>query len=103
MFTALIAQMVISSFSRIFRKTKLFRPYAWLLNARESGANAIRIGGVVVVEGANAIRIGGVVVVEVAVGVDIPEVRSVVNIRRTQPPPTCSNAGYNQLSVTRTL
>ena len=81
--------MVISSFSRIFRKTKLFRPYAWLLNARESGANAIRIGGVVVVE--------------VAVGVDIPEVRSVVNIRRTQPPPTCSNAGYNQLSVTRTL
>lgn len=89
MFTALIAQMVISSFSRIFRKTKLFRPYAWLLNARESGANAIRIGGVVVVE--------------VAVGVDIPEVRSVVNIRRTQPPPTCSNAGYNQLSVTRTL
>lgn len=89
MFTALIAQMVISSFSRIFRKTKSFRPYTWLLNARESGANAIRIGGVVVVE--------------VAVGVDIPEVRSVVNIRRTQPPPTCSNAGYNQLSVTRTL
>ena len=89
MFTALIAQMVISSFSRIFRKTKLFRPYTWLLNARESGANAIRIGGVVVVE--------------VAVGVDIPEVRSVVNIRRTQPPPTSSNAGYNQLSVTRTL
>lgn len=36
--------------------------------------------------GHNAITVVGVVVVEVAVGVDIPEVRGVAEIRRTQPP-----------------
>lgn len=36
--------------------------------------------------GGNAIRIAGVVVVAVAIVVDIPEVRGIVDIRRTQPP-----------------
>lgn len=45
----------------------MFHLYTWLLNARESGANAIRIGRVVVVD--------------VTVVVDIPEVRSIVHIR----------------------
>lgn len=49
-----------------------FRPYSWLLNTRESGADAIGVAGVVVVH--------------VAIVVDIPEVGGVAHIRRTQPP-----------------
>ena len=49
-----------------------FHPYSWLLHTRESGADAIRVVGVVVVH--------------VAIVVDIPEVGRVGRIRRTQPP-----------------
>jgi hypothetical protein len=61
-----------------------FRPKYELLNVWESGADAIRVGGVVVVD--------------VAIRVDIPEVSGVTSIRRTQPrqPPT----EYNQISTT---
>ena len=46
-----------------------FRPYAWLLDLWESGADAVGVAGVVVVA--------------VAVRVDIPEIRGIANIGRT--------------------
>lgn len=60
--------------SHIYKKflSELFRPYTWLLDICESGADAIHVGRVVVVA--------------VAVVVDIPEIRRVADIRRTQPP-----------------
>jgi len=63
---------------------KSFRLYTWLLNVCESGADAIRVAGVVVVA--------------VAVRVDIPEIRSVANIGRAQPPVVSGYAEYNRLS-----
>lgn len=58
-----------------------FALITWLLNIRESGANAIGVAGVVVVH--------------VAIVVDIPEVGSVTRIRRTQPP-VGGGIEYNQ-------
>ena len=58
--------------SHTYSRRNYFRPYTWLLNVCESGADAIRIGRIVVVV--------------VAVVVDIPEVRRVADIWRTQPP-----------------
>lgn len=65
-------------------KRSHFTLIIWLLNVCESGTNAIRVAGVVVVG--------------VAVVVDIPEVGSVADIGRTQPPVVSGYAEYNRLS-----
>lgn len=47
--------------------------------------------------GANAIRVGTVVVVVVTIGVDVPRVVGVVGVRRAQPP---VRGGYEPYPIT---
>ena len=61
-----------------------FRSKDELLNVWESGADAVRVGRVVVVD--------------VAIVVDIPEIRGVTSIRRTQHRQL--HTEYNQFSTT---